>query len=98
MILSQVSSLDIIVFLLILTPQLLIHVGLWPTIKCAASALPFFRQCPPPSSTSSIVSTAPEALSAKVSLSGPAPLSIHPGALLHAQVVSAAFRAEVLGL
>jgi hypothetical protein len=44
MILGQVSWLDIFVFLLFLVPQLMFHVGFFPTLFCALKALPFLRK------------------------------------------------------
>lgn len=41
MILTQISYLDCIAFLIFLTPQLLIHVGLLDTAACGLKALPF---------------------------------------------------------
>lgn len=41
MILNQISYLDCIVFVIFLTPQLLIHVGLWQTVRWVLGALPF---------------------------------------------------------
>jgi hypothetical protein len=41
MILNQISYLDCIVFLTCLTPQLLIHVGLWTTATFVLQALPY---------------------------------------------------------
>ncbi|KAI9055594.1 hypothetical protein LZ554_000540 [Drepanopeziza brunnea f. sp. 'monogermtubi'] len=41
MILGQVSWLDCLVFLLFLAPQLLVHVGFFPTLFCGLRALPF---------------------------------------------------------
>ncbi|KAF2497911.1 alpha/beta-hydrolase [Lophium mytilinum] len=41
MILTQISYLDCLVFLLLLAPQLLIHVGLWRTARWLVGALPF---------------------------------------------------------
>ena len=41
MILSQISYLDCIVFVIFLAPQLLIHVGLWQTARWVLGALPF---------------------------------------------------------
>ncbi|OWP01093.1 hypothetical protein B2J93_6543 [Marssonina coronariae] len=41
MILGQISWLDCIVFLIFLAPQLLIHVGVFPTLVCGLKALPF---------------------------------------------------------
>ncbi|KAL2064715.1 hypothetical protein VTL71DRAFT_3853 [Oculimacula yallundae] len=41
MILGQVSWLDCFVFLLFLAPQLIIHVGFFPTLFCGIKALPF---------------------------------------------------------
>jgi len=43
MILNQISFLDCAAFLLILAPQLLIHVGLVETAICGLKALPFLR-------------------------------------------------------
>lgn len=42
MILGQISYLDCLVFLVSLTPQLLIHVNLIDLIVCVLCALPFF--------------------------------------------------------
>jgi hypothetical protein len=47
MILGQVSWLDIFVFLLFLAPQLIIHLGFFPTLFCALKALPFLRKILP---------------------------------------------------
>jgi hypothetical protein len=44
MILSQISYLDCIVFLLFLTPQLIIHVGLFKTIFWVLGALPYIGE------------------------------------------------------
>ncbi|KAN0095260.1 alpha/beta-hydrolase [Hyaloscypha variabilis] len=41
MILGQVSWLDCFVFLVFLAPQLIIHVGFFPTLFCGLKALPF---------------------------------------------------------
>jgi hypothetical protein len=41
MILNQISYLDYIVFVIFLIPQLLIHVGLWQTVRWVLGALPF---------------------------------------------------------
>lgn len=41
MILGPVSYLDCLVFLGFLTPQLLIQVGLFDTLKCVLQAIPF---------------------------------------------------------
>jgi len=41
MILDQIAWSDCIVFLICLAPQLLIHVGLIETARCALQALPF---------------------------------------------------------
>lgn len=41
MILGPVSYLDCLVFLIFLTPQLILDVGLFETIKVALSCLPF---------------------------------------------------------
>ncbi|KAK0125928.1 hypothetical protein ONS95_007552 [Cadophora gregata] len=41
MILGQVSWLDCFVFLVFLAPQLIIHVGFFPTLFCGIKALPF---------------------------------------------------------
>lgn len=41
MILDQIAWSDCVVFLIFLAPQLLIHVGLIETAKCALQALPF---------------------------------------------------------
>lgn len=43
MILGQVSWLDCLVFLIFLGPQLIIHVGFFPTLLCGFQALPFLR-------------------------------------------------------
>jgi hypothetical protein len=43
MILGQVSWLDCFAFLIFLAPQLIIHVGFFPTLFCGLSALPFLR-------------------------------------------------------
>ncbi|CZS91435.1 related to hydrolase [Rhynchosporium agropyri] len=41
MILGQISWLDCFVFLLFLAPQLIIHIGFFPTLFCGIKALPF---------------------------------------------------------
>ncbi|KAK5164722.1 hypothetical protein LTR04_001669 [Oleoguttula sp. CCFEE 6159] len=41
MILGQIAYIDIAVFLVFLTPQLIIHAGLWETAKVGIQALPF---------------------------------------------------------
>jgi len=41
MILGQVSWLDCFIFLVFLAPQLIIHVGFFPTLFCGLKALPF---------------------------------------------------------
>ncbi|KAH7348782.1 Alpha/Beta hydrolase protein [Rhexocercosporidium sp. MPI-PUGE-AT-0058] len=41
MILGQVSWLDCFVFLIFLAPQLIVHVGFFPTLFCGIKALPF---------------------------------------------------------
>lgn len=41
MILSQISYLDCLVFLLFLAPQLILHVGLFETAKWVLGASPF---------------------------------------------------------
>lgn len=46
MILDQIAWVDCIAFLLFLAPQLLIQIGLFPTIFCALKALPFLRKAP----------------------------------------------------
>jgi len=43
MILGQVSWLDCFIFLVFLAPQLIIHVGFFPTLFCGLKALPFLR-------------------------------------------------------
>ena len=43
MILGQISWLDCFVFLVFLAPQLIIHVGFFPTLFCGLRALPFLR-------------------------------------------------------
>lgn len=43
MILSQISYLDCVAFLIFLVPQLLIHVGLFETARCGLKAMPFLR-------------------------------------------------------
>ena len=44
MILGPVSYLDCLVFCVLLAPQLIWHVGLFPTTFCVLKALPFLRE------------------------------------------------------
>ncbi|MDB5910668.1 MAG: hypothetical protein JWP34_4782 [Massilia sp.] len=44
MILGPVSYFDCLVFCLLLTPQLLWHVGLFETAFCGLGTLPFLRE------------------------------------------------------
>jgi hypothetical protein len=44
MILSQISYLDCVAFLIFLTPQLLIQIGLLPVLKWLIPALPFIGE------------------------------------------------------
>ena len=44
MILSQISYLDCVAFLVFLTPQLLIQIGLFPVLKWLIPALPFIGE------------------------------------------------------
>jgi len=47
MILGQIAWVDCIAFLLFLTPQLIIHVGLLDAAICGIKALPFLRRDKP---------------------------------------------------
>lgn len=44
MILGPVSYIDCLVFCLLLTPQLIWHVGLFETAFCVLGTLPFLRE------------------------------------------------------
>lgn len=44
MILSQISYLDCVAFLVFLTPQLLVQIGLFPVLKWLIPALPFIGE------------------------------------------------------
>jgi hypothetical protein len=44
MILGPISGLDCVVFLILLTPQLILQAGFIPTVICALQALPFLRR------------------------------------------------------
>lgn len=47
MILGQISYLDCLVFLIVLAPQLLLHVNIIELLTCVLKALPFVRKFRP---------------------------------------------------